>query len=113
MSDSDRTIVLKMIRYCGQIEETHRKFQEDSTLFFSEEGFIYRNAVSMPILQIGELSKKLSDDFRKTHSSIPWRAIMGMRDIFAHHYGSVDYSELWHTSHEDIAALKGYLEQNR
>jgi uncharacterized protein with HEPN domain len=113
MNDKDRTIVLKILRYCRQVEETHRQFQEDSALFFSEEkGFIYRNAVSMPILQIGELAKNLSDGFRSTHDAIPWRAIMGMRDIFAHHYGSVDYSELWHSSHEDVEALKSYLEQN-
>ena len=114
MTDRDRTIVHKMLRYCRQIEETHRQFREDSALFFSEEeGFIYRNAVSMPILQIGELAKNLSDGFRIENDAIPWRAIMGMRDIFAHHYGSVDYSELWHTSHEDIKALKTYLEQSK
>jgi uncharacterized protein with HEPN domain len=39
----------------------------------------------MPILQIGELAKNLSDEFRETNNDIPWKAIMGMRDIFAHH----------------------------
>ena len=103
----------KMLRYCEQIEKTHRQFSGDQALFFSEEeGFIYRNAVSMPILQIGELAKHLSDDFRRSHGDIPWRAITGMRDIFAHHYGSVDYSELWHTSRDDISALKRFLESN-
>ena len=112
MTDRDQTIIRKMLRYCGQIEETHRRFREDAELFFDEDdGFVYRNAVSMPILQIGELAKNLSEDYRADHSMIPWRAIMGMRDIFAHHYGTVDYSELWHTSHEDIAALKDHLEQ--
>ena len=67
----------------------------------------------MPILQIGELAKHLTEDFRTTHKLIPWRAIMGMRDIFVHHYVSVDYSELWHTSHEDIATQKQFLEQCR
>ena len=113
MNDRDLTIIHKMLRYCGQIEETHHHFQEDQTLFFDEDrGFVYRNSVAMPILQIGELAKHLSDDYRAAHRSVPWRAIMGMRDVFAHHYGAVDYSELWQTSHGDIAELKRYLEQN-
>ena len=111
MTDRDQNIILKMLRYCGQIEATHCQFLENQELFFDEEdGFVYRNAISMPILQIGELAKNLSEEFRNAHREVPWRAIMGMRDVFAHHYGSVDYSELWHTSHDDIAALKNYLE---
>lgn len=114
MNDRDLTIIRKMLRYCEQIEKTHQRFREDRELFFSEEeGFVYRNAVSMPILQIGELAKHLSEDFRTSHRMIPWRAIMGMRDIFAHHYGSVDYSELWDTSHDDIEARKQFLMQSR
>ena len=110
MSKRDRMILLKILSYCEQIEGTHRHFQEDQALFFdTTEGYVYRNSVSMPILQIGELTKHLSDQFRSSHHSIPWRAIMGMQDIFAHHYGSVDYSELWQTSHSDISALKQFL----
>ena len=33
-----------------------------------------------------------------------------MRDVFAHHYGSIDYEMTWNTSVEDISALKEYLE---
>ena len=110
MTDRDQHIIQKMLRYCEQIEATHRQFQANQTLFFNEtEGFIYRNAVSMPILQIGELAKSLSEEFRSSRKTVPWRAMMGMRDVFAHHYGSVDFSELWHTSHEDITALKRFL----
>ncbi len=112
MNGRDKTVIQKMLRYCEQIERTHRQFQEDEALFFNEEeGFVYSNAVSMPILQIGELAKHLSNDFRASHQRIPWRAITGMRDIFAHHYGTVDFSELWHTSKDDITALKQFLEQ--
>ena len=114
MNDRDFTIIQKILGYCEQIRGTHRHFQENQTLFFDvEEGYVYRNSVAMPILQIGELAKQLSDAFRTEHRAIPWRAIMGMRDIFAHHYGSVDNTELWQTSHEDIEALKRYLTQIR
>ena len=40
-----------------------------------------------------------------------WKAIAGMRDIFAHHYGSIDFEMTWNTSVEDIPELKAYLLQ--
>ena len=66
--------------------------------------------MTMPILQIGELVKNLSKDFTKAYNSMPWKTISRMRDVFAHHYGSLDYDMTWNTSIEDITALKEYLE---
>jgi len=114
MNSRDNIIIRKILGYCAQIEKTHAFFREDQALFFREDdGFVYRNSVAMPILQIGELAKRLSDEYTAAHKGIPWRAIMGMRDIFAHHYGSVDYNELWNTSHGDIASLKAYLSDSQ
>lgn len=113
MNSRDNTILRKILAYCEQIEQTHEYFHDDKVLFLSEEeGFVYRNSVAMPILQIGELAKRLSGEYLGTHRSIPWRAVMGMRDVFAHHYGSVDHSELWNTSHGDIQTLKAYIQNN-
>ena len=112
MNNKDSLILQKILAYCEQIRQTHEYFHDDQVLFFNEaEGFVYRNSVAMPILQIGELVKKLSEEYLLENKAIPWRAIMGMRDIFAHHYGSVDYQELWQTTHEDIFELARYLRQ--
>lgn len=112
MNDRDARIVRKILAYCEQIEETHRFFHEDQEQFLDERfGFVYRNSVAMPILQIGELAKQLSAEFRAESRAIPWRAVAGMRDIFAHHYGAVDPLELWNSSHGDIAEMKNTLEK--
>ena len=51
----------------------------------------YRNSVCMSLLQIGELTGHLTEDFREgTKDSIYWPAIKGMRNLFAHNYGAVD-----------------------
>lgn len=44
------------------------KFMQSST---------YRNAVTMPILQIGELANRLSDEFKRSYPEIPWNEIRG------------------------------------
>ena len=67
---------------------------------------IYRNAVALCILQIGELVGKLSEDFRTNHAVIPWRKIKAMRNIVAHSYGTVDAEVTWEIITEDIPVLK-------
>ena len=111
MNRRDEVIREKILGYCREIEEAHRHFQEDKALFCDQRnGAVYRNAVSMPLLQIGELAKNLSDEFRADHSEIPWRDAMRMRDLFAHHYGAIDFEQTWDTSHSSIAELKRCLE---
>ena len=110
MNERDIIIINKIIAYCDEIRDTHTYFNNDKALFFDKEkGFVYRNSITMPILQIGELAKNLSEEFRTSNKDIPWREVAGIRDVFAHHYGSLDYDMAWNTSKEDIEDLKGIL----
>lgn len=82
MNQRDKTILIKITDYCLEIKDTHDYFKQDKELFTNEKnGFIYRNSIIMPILQIGELSKTLSVEFLNEYTKIPWKMIMRMRDI--------------------------------
>ncbi|MCM1038452.1 MAG: DUF86 domain-containing protein [Ruminococcus sp.] len=106
MKQRDKMILIKILDYCMEIKDTHDYFKHDKELFMNEKsGFIYRNSITMPILQIGELTKTLSDDFLDKYTGIPWKMIMRMRDIVAHHYGNLDYEIVWNTSVADISEL--------
>ncbi|MBQ6668596.1 MAG: DUF86 domain-containing protein [Deltaproteobacteria bacterium] len=110
MNGRDESIVCKILDYCNEVEVSHRFFHDDKNLFCDRErGIVYRNAISMPVLQIGELVKNLSENFRCTHSAIPWRSVARMRDLLAHRYGVLDYEQMWDTSHDSVAKLKQYL----
>ena len=110
MKNRDEIIVRKMLTYCQDIVSANLHFENDRELFFDEDqGRVYRNAVSMPILQIGELAKHLSDEFISEHSLIPWKEVIRMRDFFAHHYGDANYTQIWNTAHRDIEELKSFL----
>ena len=72
---------------------------------------VYRNAVALCILQIGELANRLTEDYRSmTEDQIPWKAIRGLRNIVAHHYGKIDYKSLWETINQDIPVLREFCE---
>ena len=71
---------------------------------------IAQKAVVMSMINIGELSKALSDDYLSATSQIPWKAIRGLRNIAAHHYESIRTSNIWVTVCNDIPFLKITLE---
>ena len=106
LPDRNISILEHILTYCGQIEATVRRFGDDYETFAVDP--IYRNAAALCILQIGELVGKLSDEFREQHPSIPWRQIKAMRNIVAHHYGSIDASTTWEIIKEDIPELRDY-----
>lgn len=108
-SRRDADIIRHMARYCGEIDAALTAFGD------SEEGFlqnpVFRNAVSMPVQQIGELAKHLSDDFLAAHPQIPWRQIKGMRDWFAHQYLGMDAAVIWAVAKEDLPPLRAFCEE--
>ena len=59
----------------------------------------------MSLLQIGELSHHLTAGFVSAHPDIPWRNIIGQRNIVVHGYGSLDYEKVWLTVINDIPDL--------
>ena len=57
------------------------------------------------LIQISENSKKLSDDFKKKHGTVPWMAVYGLRNRIVHDYGSVDLGIVFETLKTDIPVL--------
>ena len=75
----DKQILEHIINYCDEVTETFETFGMNKDRFMKSAPF--RNACSMPIMQIGELAKKLSVSFVNNDKKMPWKAIKGMRDI--------------------------------
>ena len=105
-AERDKSIVAHIKSYCEQIQETIDRFGDDSKLFAQDK--IYQNAVSLCILQIGELVGILSDEFKISNPQIPWREIRKMRNIVAHKYGSFDSSITWDVIKSDIPNLLSF-----
>lgn len=108
MSDINRDIRIleHIIDYCNQISEAVERFGNDQEIFLNDR--VYRNAVSLCILQIGELVSILTEDFKRENPDIPWRDIKLMRNIVAHRYGMIDHTITWDVVQNDIPRLKEY-----
>ena len=109
MNSSDRQRLLHIRQYCRDIAGFLRRFGEDYAVFIQDRA--YFNAVSMCILQIGELANGLSDEFREeTKEQIPWGMIRGMRNWLAHAYSEMDEAIIWETAVNDIPGLLRFCE---
>jgi len=102
-------IINRIINYCNEIEEANLEFEESFENLKNKS--TYKNAVAMCILQIGELTSYLSDDFKAAYPDMPWQDIKKMRNIAAHRYGSFDLEILWDTIVNDIPALYDYCKK--
>jgi len=108
ITNRDKDIVEHILRYCCQVEIAHRDFGCSKERFI--ESSTYQNAVSMCILQIGELVGRMSDSFKSEYHQIPWHKIRGMRNYVAHEYGSIDFDIVWFASTKSIPELKTFCE---
>jgi uncharacterized protein with HEPN domain len=54
---------------------------------------------------VGEASKKLPEDFRKSYPSIPWESMAGLRNRITHEYFGIDEFVIWKTASEELAPL--------
>jgi uncharacterized protein with HEPN domain len=60
---------------------------------------------------IGEAARRISGDFRDAQPSIPWKEMIGLRNILAHEYGRVDHAQLYATATKDVPALVAMLQK--
>jgi uncharacterized protein with HEPN domain len=102
-------ILEKIVDYCDQIGGAVLRFGDSFEIFESDTD--YKNALAMCILQIGELTTHLTDDFLSDHRQVPWKEIRNMRNLAAHHYANFNLNIFWDTVKNDIMPLRDYCVQ--
>jgi uncharacterized protein with HEPN domain len=70
---------------------------------FESDPLLVRAAKNI-VAEIGEAAK-LVGDLTEQLPSVPWRAIVGMRDRTIHRYPEVDLDVLWETLATELAEL--------
>ena len=105
----DRLVVQKIVNYCDKVSAFMNRFGATFEAYGRDEA--YQLACSACILQIGELTTRLSDEFKVQHADIPWQQIKGLRNIHAHDYESINLELMWEILTQNIPTLKSQLEK--
>lgn len=59
---------------------------------------------------LGVAAMHVSDEFRTAHPEIPWRRIVGLRNVIAHQYDDIIFDRMWEALTQDIPELIQLLE---
>ena len=102
MQHRDRIILQKII---SEIDIAFEMLGETSQEDFLKDEKLKR-AAGMTVINIGELVKSISDELRREHREIPWKAVAGMRDIAAHKYQTLRMEDVYNTIRIDFPDLK-------
>ncbi|MEX0629491.1 MAG: DUF86 domain-containing protein [Chloroflexota bacterium] len=68
-------------------------------------------ALMQKIIVIGEAAGRVSESRQAELPQLPWREMIGMRNLVTHDYWRVDPAILWRTVKGDIPKLLKQLEQ--
>ena len=107
MSDKNNLFLNHILDSCAHIID----FTKNIDFATFKKSRLIQSAVIRELEIIGEATKNLTDNLRKTFKSIPWIKIAGMRDKLTHGYFTVDLKEIWNTAKKDISTLKNNIEE--
>lgn len=97
--------------YVNQICDAINKIQdytvEGRDVFY--ETIIIQDAVMRNIEIIGEIAKRVSDDFKVKYDTVPWRKMAGIRDVLIHDYDSIDMSIVWNVISMELPKIRNVL----
>jgi len=95
-----RLYIQDILTAIGRIEEYSvdgkKKFLMDSKT---------QDAVIRQLSIIGEAAAKIPSSLRARHTDIPWKDIIGMRNILIHDYSEVNIRRVWETVVRDVPVL--------
>lgn len=67
--------------------------------------------VKLKLLIIGEAASNLDSEVREAAPEVPWREIVGMRNVLVHDYDSVDLEIVWDVVENELPDLASRLER--
>lgn len=77
--------------------------QYDLAAFLADR--VMLRAIERGVEIMGESARRVSASYQNDHPEIPWREIIGQRNILAHEYGQIDHELLYKTATEDSPEL--------
>ena len=70
-----------------------------------------RAAIFYHLIIIGEAANNISEGVRSQYPQVPWREVVGLRNVMAHEYFGVDFDSVWLIISEDLPRLASTVRQ--
>ena len=83
--------LFSFVEAIDKIETYSKEFDNAEDFYYDAKSF---DASMMQFVVIGELISRLDEEFKRTHSNIPWQQIKDFRNIIAHDYFGIDADEI-------------------
>ena len=101
ITDNDLSLLIDMYIHSVNIVE----FLKNINFYEFERNKILRAATERNLEIIGIAAKKISSTTQVFFTQIPWRDIIGLRNILAHDYGEIKIEKVWITAQKYIPEL--------
>jgi uncharacterized protein with HEPN domain len=108
MSNNIRLNLSALIESIEKIELYSKDFSDADTFYHDQKSF---DASMMQFVVIGEIISRLDENFKTSHSEIPWQKIKDFRNIIAHDYFGIDADEIWDIINNKLLPLKSDIEK--
>lgn len=98
----------------NRLQERTANIKSTDDFLLTPSGMEKLDAACMVLIAIGEsiknLDKVTNGNMLPTYPSIPWKRVMGMRDVIAHHYFDVDADVVYSVISKELSPLKTAIE---
>ncbi len=91
-----------IVESVGAVEKFLQNIEKDE--FLASD--LLQSAVIHKFMIIGEAAARLTDELKARYPNTPWKKIVGLRNITAHAYFSIDWEAIWETVTNHLEPLR-------
>ena len=105
MKITNKEILGNIVVLIDKIDRTKARYNGYSDFIENDDFF---DAIVLRIAMIGEEVNRLSESFVENNPQVPWKGIVGTRNIIVHGYFDINADMLWDIITDDLPKLKEF-----
>lgn len=74
-----------------------------------ENDELIQNWITHQLQIIGEAAARITPDLQENCPEVPWRQIIGMRNVLTHGYFDIDFDIVWSVVERDLGKLRSQV----
>jgi uncharacterized protein with HEPN domain len=86
------------------------EFTQGKTFSDYQTNPLVQYAVERALEIVGEAANRISATLQEAHPEIPWRKMVGLRNVLIHEYGEIDHALVWAVVQEHLPILMAQVE---